>query len=136
MIGTVVAGGIYNLALALFHVVAWKWLGLKRDLRFAMPQTRALALILNGCAFFFLALMGYICLVHGHELLTTPLGRTLLVGLTSFWLGRTIAQVIFFGWRSLFLLSWVLVFALGAGLFAFLSFYVLGPGYGGVLSAE
>jgi hypothetical protein len=118
MIVAVVAAGIYNLALAVFHVVAWRWLGLKRDLKFAMPQTRALALIMNGCICFFLTWTGGICLVYGQELLTTSLGRVILGGLALFWTGRAVAQVLFFGWRSRFLLGWVLVFVLGAGLFA------------------
>ncbi len=125
MIVSVLVGGVYDLGMAWFHLWMWDRMGLRRDLKFAMPLTRILAQLLNWGMAFFLAWFGTVCLLDAHELLTTGLGNALLAGQALFWVGRTVAQFCYFGWRSKTRIGWLLLFAFGACSFAIPLIYEL-----------
>jgi hypothetical protein len=118
VIDWVLIGGVYDLAMAWFHLWMWERMGLRRDLKFAMPLTRLLAQFLNWGMAFFLAWFGLICLLYAHDLLATGLGHALLAGQAIFWVGRTVGQLVYFGWRSKTRTGWLVLFAFGACTFA------------------
>ncbi len=91
------AVGVFHLAFGLFHLGFWRIFQWKKNLACLDTINRAIIQILNLRVAFVFFLMAYACFFHAEELLTTGLGKTLLVGFSLFWLCRTVEQVVFFG---------------------------------------
>lgn len=111
------AGGVYNLAFAAFHLMFWRLFHWKRDLRSLSYLNRQTVQVLNLCLTLVLLLFAYLSLAHTAELLSSALGRSLLVGIALFWLARAVEQVVFYKlrhWGSWLLLA---VFVLGVALY-------------------
>ena len=89
-------GGIYNFLLVIFHLSFWKLFNWPDDLRSLTFLNRAIMPVLNISLTLLFVVMGIISLMHTKELLTTSLGKTLLLCMALFWLARSIQQVIFF----------------------------------------
>jgi hypothetical protein len=60
----------------------------------------------------------YLSLVHSVELLSTELGRSLLLFIAVFWYLRAIEQVIFFGLRKRLSIVFFVVFLVVGSLYA------------------
>ena len=112
------AGGIFNIALVLFHVSFWRLFKWNEDLRNLLFLNRATMQVLNISLTLVFVIFAYISFAHTRELLTTPLGNSLLVLMALFWLARSIQQILFYKLRHW--LSWVflLVFMAGCVLYA------------------
>jgi len=113
-----IAGGIFNLAFAIFHILFWKIFNWKTELKKLDFMNSAIMQVLNLCLTFCFLIFAYISFFHHKELLTTSIGKSLLAGISIFWLLRAIEQIIFFGikhWQSIIFL---LVFVGGAILYA------------------
>jgi len=106
-------GGIYNIALVIFHLLFWRIFNWKEDLQSLSFLNRSIMQVLNLCLTFVFVIFAYISLAHTNELLSTPLGRTLLILMATFWLARSVLQIVFFRLRT------------GASS-AFLAFFVIG----------
>jgi len=91
----IVAGGIHSLLFALFHCLFWQKLNWKKALACLDATNNAVLQILNLRIIFIFFFHTYLCLFHTVALLTSSIGRVLLVGSAMFWLGRTIEQFIF-----------------------------------------
>lgn len=108
------AGAIFNLAFAIFHLAFWQLFDWRNELPRLGFVNRQILQILNLCLTFVFLLFGWLLLAHSGELIGTRLGRTLLAGISMFWVLRAIEQTWFFGlkdWRSLVFLA---VFVSGA----------------------
>lgn len=112
-----IACGIFNLAMAAFHLWAMKGLHIGRDLKYAMPLTRSFCHMLNVALTFWLAYSGLMCIVFREELSSTTLGAFWLSGWAVFWWGRTIAHWWLFGAKSKHFMIWMLVLSLGSVLY-------------------
>ena len=113
-----IAGGVFNLAFAIFHLLFWRIFNWKTELRKLDLMNSAIMQVLNLCLTFCFLIFAYISFFHLEELLTTSIGKALLAGITIFWLLRAVEQIIFFGikhWQSIIFL---LVFAVGTILYA------------------
>lgn len=55
--------------------------------------------VLNLCLTFAFVIFGYVSLTHSVELVSTGLGRTMLLLIALFWFLRAVEQVIFFRLR-------------------------------------
>ncbi len=111
------AGGVFHLALAIFHLFFWRIFHWKEDLASLTRINRAITQILNLCLTFLFFIMAYVSFVHAAELISTPLGRTMLASIALFWILRLILQFIFFGARHKIAILFIVIFALGAALY-------------------
>ncbi len=113
-----IAGGIFNLLFAIFHILFWKIFNWRTELRKLDFMNSAIMQVLNLCLTFCFLIFAYISFFHHDELLTTAIGKALLAGITIFWFLRAVEQVIFFGikhWQSIIFL---MVFTVGTILYA------------------
>ena len=89
-------GGFLWLAFFVFHIFFWKLFDWKNDLENVTKTNKAIMQVLNLCLMLCFLIFSYISLFQTEELLTTSLGKTLLVGMVLFAVFRAIEQVIFF----------------------------------------
>lgn len=95
--------GTALIVLALFHAVFPRYFNWKQDLK---PLTLINRQVMKVHTFFIaltVFLMGLLCLTSSHELLTTPLGKKLMIGLALFWTTRLFVQVFIYSprlWRG------------------------------------
>jgi len=112
------AGGIYNIALVIFHLLFWRIFKWKEDLRSLTFLNRAIMQVLNLSLTFAFTIFSYISLVHTKELMSTSLGQTMLGLMAVFWFARSVEQVVFFklkNWRSI---AFFVFFLVGTVLYA------------------
>lgn len=119
------AGGIYHLALAIFHLFFWRIFHWKKDLAALTRINRAVVQILNLCLTFLFIVMAYVSFVHASELISSPLGRTILASIALFWILRLILQFVFFGARHRVSILFIAIFAIGASLYLIPFFWSL-----------
>lgn len=112
------AGGIYNIAFVLFHLLFWRLFNWKDDLRSLSFLNRAIMQVLNLSLTFAFLIFSYISLLHSGELLSTSLGQSLLLLMALFWFLRAIQQVIFFKLKHWGSLAFLGLFLIGALLYA------------------
>jgi hypothetical protein len=112
-------GGIYNLLFAFFHLMFWKLFGWKEDLAKLTFINRQVMQILNLCLTFVFLLFSYISFIHTSEMLTTSLGRILLLLISIFWLLRAIEQVFFFGLKNRGSIAFFVIFLLGTMIYLY-----------------
>ena len=115
------AGGLYNIILVVFHVLFWRIFDWDRELNKLSFLNRAIMQVLNISLLLVFVIFSYISLIHANELLTSPLGRSLLTLMALFWLARTAQQIVFFKlhhWSSwgftLFFFTGFLIYAIPA----------------------
>lgn len=106
-------GGLYNIALVIFHLLFWQLFNWAEDLRSLSTLNRAIMQVVNLSLVFVFTMFAYLSLIHTTELLSTTLGRALLLSISVFFFLRAILQVVFFR-----LLRW--------GSVAFLVFFLAG----------
>ena len=96
----IIIGGFLWLAFFVFHIFFWKLFDWKRDLENVTKTNKAIMQVLNLCLMLVFLIFAYISLFQTDELLTTSLGKTLLVGMVLFAVFRAIEQVIFFDLKN------------------------------------
>ena len=111
------AGGVFHLAIAIFHLFFWRIFRWKQDLASLTHINRAVMQILNICLTFIFFVMAYISFFHAAELTSSPLGRTILASIALFWVLRLILQFIYFGARHKISIFFIFVFTVGASLY-------------------
>lgn len=110
--------GFYSIGFALFHIFFWRLFDWKNDLKKLTTANRAIIQIANLRLIYFFLLVAFLCFTFPTELVTTPLGRCFLLGVSLFWLGRMVEQFIFLSVKSLIVHGLTILFALGVLLFA------------------
>ena len=111
------AGGVFHLALAIFHLFFWRIFRWRQDLASLTRVNRAVAQILNLCLTFVFFAAAYLSFFHAAELLSAPLGRTILASIALFWILRLILQFVFFGARHRVSILFIVIFLVGAALY-------------------
>lgn len=112
-------GGIYHLAFAAFHVLFWKLFRWKDDLSSLTVINRGVMQILNLRLIFVFLVFAYVSFFHSTELLTTGVGKVLLLANALFWLGRAIEQIFFFGLRKTVSIMMFAIFLVGAAIYIY-----------------
>jgi hypothetical protein len=112
----VVASGIFNLILALFHMSFWRVFQWPASLGSLGHVNRQILYVLNLAITALFILAGVLLLAYSRDVLTTELGLALLWGLSLFWLARAALQPVLFGLKRRLSMILFLVFLLGAGL--------------------
>jgi hypothetical protein len=113
----IIAGGIFTVALIIFHLLFWrifKWPGTLRSLN---PINRATMQVLNISITIIFFIIAYISFVHTNELLSTKLGNTLLVSLSGLWLFRAVQQIAFYKLNQKASIGLTFYFLIGALLY-------------------
>ena len=90
------AGGVYNIALVVFHLLFWRIFNWKQDLQSLSFNNKAIIQVVNLCLTLVFVLFACISLIFSKELLTTPLGKSLLLFMALFWFARALMQIVFF----------------------------------------
>jgi len=114
--GVVVLAGLFDLALAAFHLAFWRLFGWPARLRSLDSVNRALPPVMNIALIVLFTLLGIAFLAAPAEALGTRFGRLVLAGMALFWLIRAVVQIPYFGLRhpvskalfAAFLCGWVL----------------------------
>ncbi len=88
---------LFNLGFSVFHLFFWRLFRWQQELPRLSFVNRQIMQVLNLCLILVFFLMAWVCAFHGHEMTTTALGRTLLLGFALFWLLRALGQPLFFG---------------------------------------
>jgi hypothetical protein len=91
---------IFNLAFGVFHLFFWRLLDWKEQLRRVSEVNRAVIQTLNVCLTFMFLLVSYMCLFYTDEVRTTSIGKTLLIGMATFWLIRAALQIYYFNLKQ------------------------------------
>ena len=109
---------LHSFAFAAFHLAFWRLFGWKRELAKVGLATRAIVQILNLRLIYLFAGVGVLCFAFTQELHSTALGRTFLVFMSLFWVGRTIEQFVFLRINKPVVHVLTVLFVIGAILFA------------------
>lgn len=112
----ILAGGVYNITLVIFHLLFWRIFNWNNDLRKLSDVNRGIMKVLNLCLTFVFIIFAYISLAHSYELLYSRLGHSMLWFMAFFWIFRSIYQLVFFklNWISILFL---LYFLLGSAIY-------------------
>lgn len=110
-------GGFYHLAFFVFHLSFWKLFDWRNDLQSLSEINRAVIQILNLRLMWIFLVFAYISFFHADELLSTSIGKTILVGIIFFWLVRATEQIIFFGLKRKISVALFAAFLLGASFY-------------------
>ncbi|MFC1824225.1 hypothetical protein ACFL9T_16055 [Thermodesulfobacteriota bacterium] len=117
------SGGIYNIALVIFHLLFWRIFNWKEDLRSLSFLNRAIMQVLNLSLTLAFIIFSYISLVHTKELMSTSLGQTLLVLMAVFWFARAVEQIVFFRLRNWGSAAFFVFFLMGTVLYTIPAIY-------------
>ena len=112
-------GGVYNLALIIFHLFFWKLFSWKKDLKRIAAINQATMQVMNITLIFIFAIFAYISFFHTNELLTTSLGKSLLVLVGLLWLFRAVLQIIFYGLKNKISFLFFIYFVLGGVIYLY-----------------
>ncbi len=107
-------GGFYCLAFAFFHLSFWKLFDWKTELPKLNPINQGVMQILNLRLTYVLLFFAFVSFYFNTDLLTSSLGKTLLVAIGLFWLMRAVEQLIFWGLKSKISTSFFFIFVVGA----------------------
>ena len=110
--------GLYSIAFAIFHILFWRIFNWKKELEKLSFANRAIVQILNTRIIYFFLFVAFLCFVYPEELITTSLGKTFLIAISLFWLGRTIEQFVFLPVNNKHVHVLTIVFIIGTILFA------------------
>jgi hypothetical protein len=118
-------GGVYNIILVVFHMLFWRIFNWGDDLRTLSILNKAVMQVLNISLIFVFVIFAYVSLAHSLELLTSPLGKSLLILMAVFWLIRSILQVVFFRLRHWGSVAFMVFFIAGAFLYGIPATYAI-----------
>ena len=96
MLALIKAGGLYNIALIIFHLLFWRIFNWNEDLRRLSFLNRAIMQVMNLSLVVVFAMFAYLSLIHHGQLLSTTLGRAVLLSISVFFFLRALLQVVFF----------------------------------------
>lgn len=109
---------LHSAFFALLHLAFWKLFAWRRVLPQMRLSERAILQILNLRLIYVFLGIGALCLCFPAELVGTPLGRVLMLGVAGFWLGRLVEQFVFLRVNHAGVHALSLLFVLGIVLFA------------------
>jgi len=109
----IILGGVFHLDFAIFHLFFSRFLDWKRDLAHLTSINRAVVLILNLCLTFVFIAVAYVSFFYPVELLSTNVGKAILVLISIFWFLRFTEQLIFFGLKKPLSVVLTILFAVG-----------------------
>lgn len=115
----IIIGGYYNLGFAIFHIFFWKIFDWEKQLRLLNSVNKGIMQILNICLTLVFFLFAYLSIFLGDELITTEIGKSILLFISLFWFIRAIAQIYFYGLKNRISLILFLLFFLGTMIYIY-----------------
>ena len=109
---------LHSFGFALFHLGFWRLFGWPRTLQSTTLPNRAIVQIANVQLVWVFTGIGLLCLLYPWELVATPLGRAVLMGMALFWAIRVVGQFVWLRVRHPMVHVLTALFALGTFLFA------------------
>lgn len=119
------AGGVYNIILVIFHLLFWRIFNWKEDLRSLTFLNRSTMQVVNLSLTIVFVMFAYISLVHTSELLSSPLGKSLLFSISLLWLARSAMQVIFYKFKHWVSVAFFVYFFAGSLLYGIPAIYAV-----------
>jgi hypothetical protein len=113
----ILAGGLFNAAFAVFHLSFWRLFRWKSELAKLTSMNRAVVQVLNLCLTFAFVIFAYVSFAHVPAMLTTDLGRSLLLLISLFWYLRAVEQIVFFGLRKPLSAAFFVAFVIGGSFY-------------------
>ncbi|MEW8438345.1 MAG: hypothetical protein AB2689_09330 [Candidatus Thiodiazotropha taylori] len=113
----IIGGGIYMVALIVFHVLFWRIFKWPETLMSLNRVNKSTIQVLNISLTFIFAIFAYISFFHTDELLNTQLGNTLLILISLLWLFRAAQQLVFYDPRNKASIGLTVYFLVGAVLY-------------------
>jgi len=98
----IIAGGIFNLLIAIMHLALYPLLNWSHSLECLSHENRAIMQMLNNHVALTAFIFFYISIFHYKELLTTRLGRVMLLGISAFYFLRGIEEFIYYDIKEIF----------------------------------
>jgi hypothetical protein len=111
-------GGVYFIALAIFHMGFWKIFKWDKELKKVSFLNRCVMQVLNLCLTFVFAVFAYISIVHSYDLIQTNLGRVILVSIAALLAFRAVLQVVYFKLSNPLSFGFLLFFIGGSLIYA------------------
>ena len=115
----IIIGGYYNLGFALFHIFFWKIFNWEKQLRLLDNVNKGIMQILNICLTLVFFLFAYLSFFTTEELISTEIGKSILLFVSLFWFIRALAQIYFFGLKNRISLIMFLLFIFGTMLYIY-----------------
>ena len=110
--------GLYSLGFAIFHSQFRRLFDWKQELPKLSTANKAIMQIANLRLIYFFLFVSAVCFIFPRELATTTFGHFFMMGISLFWLGRTIEQFIFLKVDHPMVHLLTYLFILGAIMFA------------------
>ena len=107
-------GGLYNLAFAIFHILFWKIFRWKKSLRRLLPMDRAIMQVLNIRLIYIFFVFAFISFFYPVDLISTQLGKVIIIVISLFWFMRAIEQALFFSLKRKISIIFFVVFLIGS----------------------
>jgi len=114
MLVLVLLAAIFNAGFALFHLFFWRIFKWRSELPRLGFANRGIVQVLNLCLTYFFTLAAVLLLVFPSELISSGLGRAVLLGLAGFWTLRAAYQPMFWGLRHRLSVALFGIFVAGA----------------------
>lgn len=96
----IVVAGLFNLAIAVFHVLLGRLLGWPEKLEVLDRSNRAAMRFLNIALIVLLTTIGLAFSFFTGDVRATPLGHFLVAAMLAFWFVRLVLQPLYLGWWS------------------------------------
>lgn len=124
----ITAGGFYHIGLIAFHLLFWRIFNWDTALESLSFVNKAIMQVLNLSLTIVFAIFAYISFAYTQELVTTSLGRALVVLIALFWLARSIQQIVFFKLAHRASRVFLVIFLTGSLFYAIPALYFLQTG--------
>lgn len=121
------AGGFYHIGLVVFHLMFWRIFNWDTELESLSFINKAIMQVINISLTIVFVIFAFISLAYTEELLTTSLGRALVILIALFWLARSIQQIVFFKLAHRASRAFLLIFLTGSLLYAIPALYSIQP---------
>lgn len=96
-----IGGSIFHIAFVIFHLLFWKLFDWINDLKKLSYVNRSIIQILNLRLIFVFLIFAYISFFQTDPLLTSELGKAMIIAMSLFWLLRAIEQIVYFGIKNI-----------------------------------
>ena len=113
----ILAGGFYMLVLIIFHILFWRIFHWPESLTTLNHVNKSTIQVLNLSITFIFAIIAYISFTYTDDLITTELGRSLLLLISMLWVFRAALQVLFYGFKHKASIGLTFYFLIGALLY-------------------
>ena len=90
----VMAVGVLTIAIAVMHIGVPVFIGWYKEINKLTVRTKRTIIDRNSFLILLLVIIAYICFVHSEDLVSTALGRSLLLLIGVYWVIRGIWRVI------------------------------------------